>query len=495
MRYWLFALVVLVTTGLGAAPAAAQDGRWLRAETAGFIVYGAVSERAVSGLAEELETFDGLLRRMTNAPAERSPTKLEVYLVSEDEFEQIFPTMGDSIAGLYSARVDQIAAFAIHRDGAYSDNDTLFHEYAHHFMFQHFANAYPAWYVEGFAEFVAPTVLGTERITLGRSREGRFYTLRNDQWMPMERLITASPFQLNGEDRQIFYAQSWLFTHYIFLTPGKTAQFQAYLRALRLGEEPIAAFQAGFGVTPQEMMTELRRYYRSDPNALALMRPAQVDLSRMRLTRLPASADALLPLYTRIRYGVPDADAASVLNRVRTLAGNAPTDRFAALTLALAEVRLGETARARAVLTPYLEANPEDVEALYAMGLSYLEESDEADGETRGGLQAQARRYFGRAYQRDANHVPSLYRYAQSYDGAMMDQPTWENYLNVLLLAQQFAPQIDEISINTASVLMSHDRHAEAIPLLRAVAFDPHGGGNAGVAREMLEQAEAALAE
>ena len=77
----------------------------------------------------------------------------------------------------------------------------------------------------------------------------------------------------------------------------------------------------------------------------------------------------------------------------------------------------------------------------------------------------------------------------------MMDGPTYDNYLNILLLSNRLAPQIDQISINAASVLMSRNRHAEAIPLLRAVAFDPHGGGNIGVARQMLDRAEAALAE
>lgn len=491
MRHWIGALLAFTLANLGATQAFAQNGRWLRAETAGFVVYGAASERAVLGLAEQLEVFDGLLRRMTDAPAERSPTKLEVYLVSDDQFAEIFPQMSNSIAGLYSARVDQIAAFAVQRDGG--DNDTLFHEYAHHFMFQHFANAYPAWYVEGFAEFVAPTILGTERITMGRSREGRFYTLRNDRWMPIEQLITASPWRLSSEDRQMFYAQSWLLTHYIFLTPGKTAQFQAYLRALRLGQEPIEAFQAGFGVTPQAMMTELRRYYRSSPNALALTRPAQVDLSRTRVTRLPASADQLLTAYTRLRYGVPNSDAPAVLARVRSIAGSAPSDRFALVTLALAEIRHGERERARAVLTPYLETQPEDVEALYLMGLSHLEDADATEGAARETAQTQARRYFGRAFRRDSNHVPSLYRYAQTYDGVSMDQATWENYLNVMLLAHQLAPQIDEIGINAASVLISHNRHAEAIPMLRAIAFDPHGGGNTNVARQMMERAQAEM--
>ena len=35
----------------------------------------------------------------------------------------------------------------------------LFHEYTHHFMFQHFSAAYPSWYVEGFAETAATIVM------------------------------------------------------------------------------------------------------------------------------------------------------------------------------------------------------------------------------------------------------------------------------------------------------------------------------------------------
>jgi hypothetical protein len=272
------------------------------------------------------------------------------------------------------------------------------------------------------------------------------------------------------------------------------AQFQAYVRALRLGEEPVAAFQSGFGITPDEMLSELRRYFRDDPNAIALTRPQRVDESGTNITRLPPSADRLMPLYARTRYGVAEADRPAVLARVRELAGGGG-DRFAVLALALAEVRLGENARARAVLTPHLEAAADDVEALYIMGLSYMADADASSGDEKAAAQAEARRWFGRAFNRDENHFSSLYRYAQTYDGVMMDGPTYDNYLNILLLSNRLAPQIDQISINAASVLMSRNRHAEAIPLLRAVAFDPHGGGNIGVARQMLDRAEAALAE
>jgi hypothetical protein len=347
--------------------------------------------------------------------------------------------------------------------------------------------------VEGFAEFMSTAVMGTARIELGRSSEGRFYALRNDRWLPIERLISVAPRDLEPDEVNLFYAQSWLLTHYLVLTPGKMAQFQAYVRALRLGQAPAAALQAGFGMTPEQMMSELRRYYRSSPNALALNRPAQIDRSRMQTTRLPASADALLPLYARLRYGVREADQASVLARVRQLAGGGG-DHFALLTLARAEAALGETERARTLLAPHLEANPEDVEALYLMGSTYLRDAEDADGDQATALRAQARRHFGRAYRIDANHVPSLYRYAESFQGERMDRATAENYLNVLLLAHQLAPQIDQISLNTASALMAHGRHAEAIPMLRVLAYDPHGGGSAERAQQLLSEAEGAQA-
>jgi len=491
MRRLFYAIAVLM---LAIAPhAAAQDGRWLRAETDGFVVYGATPERVVRGIATELETFDGLLRRMTEARGERSPTKLHVYLFSENEFQQSFPQYRDSIQGVYTARVDQISAFAIYRDGGgIAAQDILFHEYAHHFMFQYFANAYPAWYVEGFAEFVSTAVLGTERITLGRSNEGRTYTLRNETWMPMERLITAAPLELNTRDAQLFYAQSWLFQHYLVLTPGKMAQFQAYIRALRLGQEPVVAFQTGFGMTPDEMQSELRRYFRGGPNAIALTRPVQVEAPNLRLTRLPASADRVLPLVARVRNGViSEADRPAVPAQIRQLVGGA-SDPFATRTLAYAESSIGDIAQARTLLTPYLEANLDDTEALYIMGSTYLREADEAGG-SREAVLAQGRRYFGRAYRNDPNYVPAMYGYVRSYHGVSMDDATAANYLNILLLANQLAPQIDEISLNAAAALMSNNRHAEAIPMLRMVAFDPHAGSGAGAARRMLQEAEAAI--
>jgi hypothetical protein len=480
-----------------ATSAFAQDGRWLRAESPGFVVYSTSSETRVRALTEELEAYDALLRRLTEAPAERSPTQLEIYLFNgPGQYQEAWPGESSMVRGRYAALPDIIAAYAIYRDtGGLDAQEILFHEYAHHFMYQHFANVYPAWYVEGFAEFVAATEFEDGRIVLGRSSEARAPWLFSGSWLPMEDLIAGMP--RDGDGRARFYAQSWLFVHYIFSTPGAAAKFQTYMRELRLGGEPAIAFQTGFGVSPAEMQSTLRAYLRGNPNALAMTRPAATVSQGITITRLPRSADELLALTTRVRRGwLDDEDAAHLLGRVRRIAGT-PTDSFATLALAEAEALYGDTATARALLEPYIAANPNDAQAQYLMGRSYAREASDAgerdDMDARDAARALARRHYSRAFRIDANHVPTLYRYAQTFAGEDLDA-SGENALNALLLARQLAPQVYEITFNAADWLLAANRPAEAIPMLRVVAFNPHGGQAADRAKEKLTEAENAVA-
>jgi hypothetical protein len=458
MRLLLWCLLALAFSVTGAV---AQDGRWLRVESPGFIVYSTASEARVRGIAEDLESFDALLRRMTETTGERSPTKLEIYLFNgPGQYQEAFPGDSSMVRGRYAARPDIIAAYAIFRDRVGIDaQEILFHEYAHHFMYQHFANLYPAWYVEGFAEFVATTEFEDGRIVIGQASGARAGWLVAGSWLPMERLIEGMP--RDGEDIARFYAQSWLFVHYIFNTEGMLGKFRAYLRALRLGAAPAEAFQTGFGVSPSEMQSALRTYLRGNPHALALTRPAAVERQGVTVTRLPASADDLLPLTTRIRRGwIEDADAAALLARMRRLAGTR-TDAFATLALAEAEVNYGDTAAARALLDPLIASHADDVQAQYLMGRAYWRGAEEAeergDLAARDAARAQARRHYSRAFRVNGNHVPTLFRYAQTFAGESFDE-SGENALNALLLARQLAPQVSDITFMAADWLLTANR-------------------------------------
>ncbi|MEZ5959769.1 MAG: hypothetical protein R3C30_04995 [Hyphomonadaceae bacterium] len=478
-----------------AQPAHAQ---WVSVETPGFTVYTNGSERRATDVALNLEKFDGLLRRMTAAPAERSPVRLQIYLFGTDDFGEAFPHFEHTnVAGVYYAQTERIAAYSIYSpNSGLGSQDVLFHEYAHHFMYQYFNNAYPSWYIEGFAEVVSTAVLGTERIIIGRSNEGRLRDLRSGNWLPMDRVLTLTAREFrDGREAAMFYAQSWLFAQYLLLTPAANAQFQTYVRAMRSGRPPLEAFEEGFGVSPEAMQTTLRRYLQGNPNAIALTNPAYVARPEMTITQLPASSRRLLPISTRLFNGnIADDDKEPLLARIHQLAGAEPYDDFALLTVARAEIRLGSIEAGRGLLEPYLAANPESGEALYLMGLAYLREAQDAEDEARTSLLTQARRYFGRGYSMDDTHVPTLARYAESYAGVSMSDSTYENYINILLLARQLAPQVDEISLNAANMLLAGHRTREAIPILRALAYDPHGGGSAEVAQRLLTEAEANLA-
>ena len=57
----------------------------------------------------------------------------------------------------------------------------------------------------------------------------------------------------------------------------------------------------------------------------------------------------------------------------------------------------------------------------------------------------QARHYFVQAHRLDENNVAVLYRYASTFAEVSMDEATFNNTINVLLLAHPLAPQIPEI--------------------------------------------------
>ncbi len=148
-------LALMLATAL-AVPASARD--WLRAETPNFVVYSDGYEHELQRWAKKIEMFDLLLRKQFNLPAGRKGTKLVVYMLKDER--AVSQLVGRKyLTGLYSPSTEGSYAVTNRKPAYYaktmSGQATLFHEYAHHFMYRHFNAAYPAWYREGFAEYVA----------------------------------------------------------------------------------------------------------------------------------------------------------------------------------------------------------------------------------------------------------------------------------------------------------------------------------------------------
>lgn len=493
MRSVFVALLVLMAQ---ANSASADESRWLKAESPQFVVYGEVGEARLVSAVRDLEALDGLLRRMTQTTAPPSPIRLEVYLLGDRRrLNIVWPGLPVTTAGFYTARPDMIAAFADYDNDAGSRAGSrtaqrsdglgkyvLYHEYAHHFMYQYFANAYPGWYIEGFAEYVANTRFVDGRIEVGRVPGIRADWLLEGKWMDIERLLKGRDSTFTADDVSQFYAQSWLTVHYLVNTAPRMQGFLKYVAALRTGADPIAAFQPAFGVTPQEFDAELRRYRRAQLAAFALNRPAAVEQLPVTVTPMPKAADDLLLLDARVRTGRGDG----VMDEIRTVAARFPDDAYALRTLALAEVEAGDPVRAVTIADAVLQKTPDDAHALYLKGLALMKQA-RSPGADRPALVLAARPLFARANRLAPDDPDILYNYAQTTMG--FPGVSQENSLNVLLLAQQLAPQVDVYRMASAAALMDTGRFNEAVALLNPLAFEPHGGKNAEIAREMLEAA------
>jgi hypothetical protein len=95
----------------------------------------------------------------------------------------------------------------------------------------------------------------------------------------------------------MFYAQAWLATHYLFMKPERAAGVDRYCLALEGGGDPIGAFEASFGVTPQAFDRELRDYKRKAISILQLPEEKVDHPAAITTQRLGVAADEhLMPL-------------------------------------------------------------------------------------------------------------------------------------------------------------------------------------------------------
>lgn len=486
LRAGFFFGAVLALGTLLAPAAAAQDGRWLRAETPHFIIYSDARESEVREAAITLERFDTVLRRLTPPPQE-SPAKLEVYLLRRrDMLRTVSPGLSSDVAGFYAAAPEIVAAFARFRDtGGLEGQEILFHEYAHHYMLHNFTQAYPGWYVEGFAEVVATVEFRGDDAIIGRYSDNRADWLTSTEWMRMERVLASHTQRFTSQDTALFYAQSWLMAHYLMLNEGQNTPLSAYLTAIQRGEDTLEAFEPAFGRAPSAFQRALRTYAQNNMPLYSLPVPT-ASVAPPQITRLSAAADRLLLFEARMRLRYGDSQDADFLQRVETTAAEFPGDPYAQRMLARASIARGDFPRARTLLEPLAGAESTDVEAHYLTGLSYVAEA-EANGDRCSETARQGRRHFVRAYRLDPLHVPNQYRYASSWQ---CDDEFPATALEVLLNAHALAPQVSEITLNAAVRLMAEGRFEDAARMIRPLVYSPHRDQSDQSVAELLAAAE-----
>lgn len=476
----VFAAAVL--TLAGGSPASAE---WRRAESPKFIVYSNGREAALREYVQKLETYDYIMRVRLGLPIDELPDrKFPIYLVNgRRDLLRVHPDSGENVVGTYFPSEEDIFAVAIRGDG----DDTLLHEYAHHFMYQNSHDVYPGWLTEGFAEYFMTADIRAEQVVIGGYNENRIYWLQSSSWIPLEELLSKRPDEVRrGSYRDTYYPVAWLLTHWLMGTPENRAVMAAYLNNIRDGGDPVEAMERASGQSLAELTRTLRSYFNGRvPMTRYGQQFARADIT---VTVLPRSADDLILLGQRLKVGVAEDEREDTAEAVRRAAAAYPDDSFAQLQLGHAELHFGAPEVGEAILVRLLEREPDNVEVLHLLASNEQRKARDTDDDPLPYENA-ARRYLGRAFRADESSYMTYIMLGemQSYgwDGpSENDVATWQ-------LAFQIAPQLAQTRLGYAQVLLMSGEAAQAETLLVPLANAPHGGGAAEAAQHLLERIRA----
>jgi tetratricopeptide (TPR) repeat protein len=492
IRMFLAAFLLLVPTMAGA--------EWHEATSTHFIVYSEGSQAEARDFAARLERFNFILRSMRRVTADRPSIRLRVFLMpNHNAIERL---TGPGVRGYYIPDARGLMLVGTRRRSAGSADIrtarfnlgeidpeiVLFHEYAHHFMFQYFPATYPVWYSEGFAEFWGATrILPGDVVEVGLPADHRFATLRTAGWLSLERLLGAHDYsEVPGYMGQL-YAQGWLLMRYVFDRPERQRQINDYLRLINEGMEfPEAARRAipDMAAFNNELYT-----YAGTARFTYIRLPFRaIDVGAITARTLRPAEQALILDEIRLSQGYPEREAAAFAAEVRRDAAAFPDDPLAIRLVMETQYLAGAHAEAMAAAERLLAIEPNNARALATKGLIQAAALGAARSSDAAAWTA-ARRFLVRA----VNAAPQDPIVLQAYYRSFLIQSVLppESAQNALYTAMELAPSDDELRYQLARDFEQREMIREAIAIIRPVAYQtPHRGNESDSERRRREERE-----
>lgn len=475
------------------ATAGTAKASWLRADTDNFIVYSEGNEQSLRRFAENLQRFDATLRLRLRVPGGKEPNRLTVYLVRNiAEVGRLAGKDGSSAAGFYLPAFE--GSFAVANREAFQINGTsasqqiLFHEYAHHFMTRYFGAAFPAWFVEGFAEYYATTdFTGKGQYRIGYPAQLRVDGLVNSSQIPAEKLILQKPSEMRDVGQKgSYYGRAWLLTHMLYHDPARSGQLAAYLDAINKGTDAKKAAIDIFGDF-EELDRDLNRYLNRSLPLLTSADPIAVPGS-VTITAPSDAEDALISWRLERQRARDEKGLTEVRDELRKLSRTYAGDAGVWYELGRAEWDLDDkrdAAAARNAVDKALALDPKHVRANVLLGQMMAADLDKK-ADASAADWALVRKPIALANRTDPNDPVPLYVYYHSFLAQGIAPP--KIAVDGLARAFALAPENPNMRIRYAFALANLGEIERAIQLARVVAFNPHDDGQG---EKLLAQIEA----
>jgi hypothetical protein len=455
---------------------------WLRAESPHFVLYSSLGQGETREYLRQLEAFNYIADLIlgTDPKSVTGGTKFTIYLFSDrDLLKVVRPTFTDPVAGVYMHCVEGAAAFAFRPAGFDSSSDDdgltiLQHEYAHHVMFSHLRQFYPAWYVEGFAEYLSTVrVRRGGTFIIGRASQMRIGALSDERWLDFRVLLDPAAYSEAVKANRVgvgpFYAQSWLLTHYMLADTGRVRAFKDYFDRIGRGEEGNASFESATGMPVGHLRGTLENYMRS-MKALEVRVP-EIPESSLQVISLPEERSEYLLTAAVVRT-CPERDYGGKLaDQLRAMAPRHSRDNAFHLEMDRAELLFGDTLAARADLDRMVAEGEDGFDLHYLLGRTFYAAATK-ETERAQSRMSDAAGEFLTAYKLDRLDAPNLYFLSRSLDSGQVS-PT-KGVINASSAATSLAPSIREYAVYAAIVSLRAGNPEKAISALQPFACDPH---------------------
>jgi tetratricopeptide (TPR) repeat protein len=470
---------------------------WYEVKTKHFTLMTDTEPERVLEVARDIELFRSVVLGVTNV-AEVDPRVPTLIYLFEDSgsFGYFKPSSSFGIGGYFQSTLmgNYVALNANARD--IDPTQILKHEYVHFLLRNSGSLQYPAWYNEGLADFLSTVKVKDERVLLGEAPKIRERSLRSGQRLSIAWVLGAdSVWRMSGRQVDMFYAQSWLLTH--FLHAGHYQGFEnrndglhRYLELVNEGYSAEEACTRAFGLDAASLGFEAARY----------LQKGRLPFLALPVSRFPAYEEpevrSLAPEEIAFRLGdlslhLPGGNARAEELFLRALEHD-PEHARSQMGLALA---LGAQQKAgiEAAIERSLVLGPDDPWVQLWAGRFRLWQlaarHEELPEDDLVQLLEDTRAFLERSIALEPEQPAAYAALGETY---LYDPGEPAPGIRALETARQIAGPDNEVDLPLAALYIDSGQLPEARELIEGVLHWSHGGRSTVRAQELLQQLEAA---
>lgn len=269
-------IVVLLALGLSQPQRSVEafpKDVWLKVQSKHFTLIGNADEKQIRKVGAELEQFREAVTRLSGLWQRRFSPPITVYVFKDDEtyqpYKLLYQGKTSDVSGYLQSSNDSAHITLTTDAKRQSPEAVIFHEYVH-YLTSGGKWSLPVWLNEGLAEYFSTFIItgGGKQIVIGQPIPSHLQKLRASDWLSLRTLLAVdneSTFYQEADKKTVFYAQSWVLTHWLLTGDAeRLARFQQMLAAMSAGLSAEIAFKQFFQADLANLESLLREYVRKN---------------------------------------------------------------------------------------------------------------------------------------------------------------------------------------------------------------------------------------